>query len=112
MGRPRSLTADQEREIRQLAEDGLSLRVIAERVGTSKDTVRRVLRPAAPVRRDEAVPVAAASARSGTSAPDRSRPAAVASEGRSEPPRLGLRPMTEADHWEMDRDRVHRLRWW
>lgn len=46
MGRPRALTADQEREIRGLAEEGLSLRVIAERVGTSKDTVSRTLRPA------------------------------------------------------------------
>lgn len=45
MGRPRSTTELQDSEIRRLSASGLSLREIADLVGTSKDTVSRVLNP-------------------------------------------------------------------
>lgn len=43
MGRPPSLSVEQQDRVRELAAEGVSLRAIAEQVGSSKDAVRRVL---------------------------------------------------------------------
>ena len=108
MGRPPSITDQQRAEVRRLADEGLSLRQIAAQVKTSKDTVRRTLAPAARPRLAEPVGVPEPEpAPAPTSATH--RPPEVA-EPRSER-RLGLQPMTEADHWEMDRDRARRPPW-
>ena len=112
MGRPRALTADQVAEVRRLAGEGLSLRAIAGQVGASKDTVRRVLAPAARPRPVE--PVAAAEPAPPPTPASATHRRIEAAETRSAP-RRGLQPMTDADHAAMDRDRMRRpswLGWW
>lgn len=111
MPRKSSLTAQQRAEILRLGSTGLSLREIAKRVGTSKDTARRVLLE---VPHPQEVPQETASRPAEPPpAPKPARPTPAAPAPAQPPPMTNgmIRPMTEEDHAAMDRDRIQRASW-